>query len=339
MTMPILKPLKIACPQAEITMLVPSSAAPLLEQHPYCNKVIAWNAPWFYPVSQIGNLSYQQMRMQLRKEKYDLIIEARGDIRDITVLTFAVRAKYRLSYGYGGGEYLLTHTAPYPEIIHKVDGHLNLIRHIGVPVLPDDKTMKVYLANNEIRVAKETLSKMGIPENSVIIGIQPGGRKALKSWSPDKYGALAKWLSTEYNAQIVVTGTAEESALLEQMQQSTGVPLYLLAGKTTIRELAAILSVCHLFICNDSAPMHLAAAVNTPTLAIFGPSKSLETAPYGDIHQVVELDYPCRWTCDEDQCYYKNYQECLTALPVELVTEKARMMLDGLGIRPSGRQG
>lgn len=75
-----------------------------------------------------------------------------------------------------------------------------------------------------------------------------------------------------------------------------------LAGKTDLRILASLLERFNLFICNDSAPLHIASVMKTPVVAIFGPSKSKETCPYGNIHRVVEKDFPCRYTCDEDAC-------------------------------------
>ena len=81
------------------------------------------------------------------------------------------------------------------------------------------------------------------------------------------------------------------------------------------------------FICNDSAPMHIAAAMKTLTVAIFGPSKSRETGPYGNVHRVVEKDFPCRFTCDEDSCKHKIYQACMKAITPDDVYNAAMELI------------
>jgi ADP-heptose:LPS heptosyltransferase len=91
----------------------------------------------------------------------------------------------------------------------------------------------------------------------------------------------------------------------------------LLSGKTTIRQLSGVIAKAALLVCNDSAPMHIAAALGTPTVAIFGPSKSIETRPYGKGHLVIEKDFPCRWSCDEVRCKNKNHHACMEAITVD----------------------
>jgi ADP-heptose:LPS heptosyltransferase len=91
----------------------------------------------------------------------------------------------------------------------------------------------------------------------------------------------------------------------------------LLAGKTTIRQLSGVIAKAALLVCTDSAPMHIAAVLGTPTVAIFGPSKSIETRPYGKGHLVIEKDFPCRWSCDEMLCKNKNHHACMEAITVD----------------------
>ena len=139
---------------------------------------------------------------------------------------------------------------------------------------------------------------------------------------------VAEKLSANKNIKILVTGIAEEQPLINQMTNLMSKSPIVLAGQTGIRELGAMIQQCAIFICNDSAPMHLSVAVGTPTVAIFGPSKSIETAPYGSIHKVVENDYPCRWTCDEDKCYYKEQQACMKSIEIEQVYKAVKSSMN-----------
>ena len=106
-----------------------------------------------------------------------------------------------------------------------------------------------------------------------------------------------------------------------------GVKALTLAGKTDLRILASLLERFNLFICNDTAPLHIASAMNTPTVAIFGPSKSNETGPYGNINRVVEKDFPCRYTCDEDVCNHTVHNECMKTITPDNVYEAANYIL------------
>ncbi len=101
-----------------------------------------------------------------------------------------------------------------------------------------------------------------------------------------------------------------------------------LAGKTDLRLLASLIERFNLFICNDSAPLHIASAMKTPTVAIFGPSKSIETGPYGNTHIVVEKDFPCRYSCDENVCKHKIYNECMTAITTDDVCNAVKDILE-----------
>jgi len=89
-----------------------------------------------------------------------------------------------------------------------------------------------------------------------------------------------------------------------------------LSGKTTIRQLSGVIARAELLICNDSAPMHMAAAMRTRTVAIFGPSKSVETGPFGEKHLVVEKACVCRYTCDESHCMNSRFHSCMEMINV-----------------------
>ncbi len=132
----------------------------------------------------------------------------------------------------------------------------------------------------------------------------------------------------EEGASVFFSGSPEEKGLIEPIISRMRHKAENLAGKADLRTGAAIISRLDLFITNDSAPLHLASAMGTPTVAIFGPSKSNETGPYGNIHRVVEKDYRCRQTCDEDVCLYKNYKECMESISVEDVMKAATEVLE-----------
>ena len=128
MTLPVLKPLRELFPGARISFLTATGAAEVLKNNPFVDEVIAYDPFWFYPSSM---RAYGKFIRQMRTRAFDLVIEARADIRDLLLLAWPLKARYRLSYDVGGGGYLLTHVVPYPGLKHKVEYHLDLVRYLG----------------------------------------------------------------------------------------------------------------------------------------------------------------------------------------------------------------
>ncbi|MBI5642820.1 MAG: glycosyltransferase family 9 protein [Deltaproteobacteria bacterium] len=319
MTMPVLKPLKELYPESRITFLTCGGARELLKGNPYVDAVLSHDVFWFYP----GSKGFAEFLKELRSKRYDLVIEARADVRDIMFLAYAAKARYRLSYNVGGGGFLLTHTAPYPGVKHKVEYHLDLVRHLGAKI--DFIEWGLVPAKEELLKADGLLGGGGL--TALKIGIHPGGRKALKSWAPERFASLADRLITELGASVYFSGSPDEKELIDGIQKKMRNKAVNLAGKGGLRVGMAVIKRLDLFITNDSAPLHLASAMKTPTVAIFGPSKSIETGPYGNLNRVVEKDYPCRYTCDEDVCNFRNFNECMDSITVDDVFNAASRVI------------
>ena len=159
---------------------------------------------------------------------------------------------------------------------------------------------------------------------------EPSDLKLLKVRFPDIFAKLADSIITEYGAQVIFTGLPEEKEFIDRTIVKMDHTAINLAGKTDLRILSGIIEKLDLFICNDSASLHVASAMKTPTVAIFGPSKSKETGPFGNIHKVVEKDFPCRFSCDEDVCKHTVYKECMEKIQVNDVLEAVRKIIGEL---------
>ena len=150
----------------------------------------------------------------------------------------------------------------------------------------------MYLDAEEKKAVDSFLTQEGIRRKDYLVGIHPGSRKKLKAWFPDRFAALADSIIKEYGAQVIFTGSPEEKEFIVGIIMKMDHAAVNLAGKTNLRQLSGIIGKLDLFICNDSAPLHIASAMKTPTVAIFGPSKSKETGPYGNTQRVVEKIFP-----------------------------------------------
>lgn len=324
MTLPILKPLKELYPGARITFLTGQKAKEVLENNSYIDEILIYDVFWFYPKQFTSAVKeYMRFLKVLRAKRYDLVIEARADIRDIALLAFFSKSRYRVSYSVGGGGYLLTHIVPFKVIKHRIDYHLDIVRYLGAKV--NSIEWGIYLTDKEKAVVDALLGGL---KSELLIGIHPGGRKELKYWSSDNFARLTDSLISEFRAKVIFTGSPEDKPLVDEIIKRMKEEAVNLAGKTDLRLLSGLIGKFSLFICNDTAPLHIASCMKTPTVAIFGPSKSRETGPYGNIHRVVEKNLPCRYGCDEDVCNHPVLKECMNAIQVEDVLVTIREILE-----------
>ena len=322
LTLPILSPLKKLFPHAKISFLTTSNATEILKKIPYVDKIIPYDAFWFYRDKTTSAFrNYLKIIRFIRSRPYDLVIEARGDIRDISLLAYLCKSTYRISYDVGGGGFLLTHIVPFRKIKHKIQYHLDIVKYLGGKAASFD--WDLYLTQDEKRAVAEWLKKKGISLNMPLVAIHPGARKQLKRWSIAGFAAVADRLVEEMGISIILLGGPDEVELAKTIQLSMKHPAFNFAGKTTLRQMTAILKRCNMFICNDSVPLHIASLTKTPTVAIFGPSKSWETGPYGNIHAVVEKPFECRYLCDENVCNHYPHNDCINSVTSDDVFDAA----------------
>lgn len=321
MTLPMLPPLKQKFPDATVTFLTSTASAPLLQHNPHIDEILTFDPFWFYPTRKKNWLVFTRKLLTLC---FDLVIETRADIRELALIAFWIQAKYIVSYDVGGGGYLLTHIVPYPGFCHKVDYHLNILEYLGASTQGADA--KIYITDAEYDTVSLLLKNKGV--NGPFIAVHPGSRLVLKRWYPDRFAQLCDILTNRYKMPVVLLGARQEQPLVAKIQTLAQHRIITINGELELRQLTAVLALARVFICNDSAPMHIAAAMNTPTVAIFGPSKSVETAPYGVLCEVVEKEFPCRYSCDESSCRYAEHHACLKQVKVHDVLDAVERILE-----------
>lgn len=327
MTLPMLKPLKEFFPQASITVLTSQSARQILLHNPCVEDILVYDPFWFY---HEPSSSYIRFFQELRQRRFDLVIEARADIRDILLLALPARSNLKLSYAVGGGASVLSHVAPYEGLKHKVEYHLDLIKFLGCKTT--DVDWNIYLTEYEREQTDILLSTHGV--HPPFICVHPGGRLPLKRWPIQRYAGLCDLVMDCCNIPVVLLAAKSEMNLVEEISRRMRHHPISLAGKINLRQLSGIISKSSFMICNDSAPMHIAAALKTPVIAIFGPSDSVETGPWGKEHHIVEKIISCRHSCDESQCHNPSYHACMEAITVNDVFDavEQRMKISGVTI-------
>ncbi len=336
MTLPLLAPLRERFPGARITFLTSRAAAPLLRGHPGVDEVLAHDPFWFYPTPKADYLPFVR---ELRRRRFDLVIEARADIRDILFLVQPLKARYKVSYAVGGGGFCLTHVVPHPRVNHRVEYHLDIARFLGCRVDASRPEWGLRLTPEEEAEVDSLLRGAGIT-GPFWCG-HPGSRVPLKRWADARYARCFDMVAAQTGLKPVLLGAPSEAAGVRTIAAAMGGDMGMrpvdLSGRLSLRLLAGVLARAELLVCNDSAPMHLAVAMGTPVVALFGPSKSDQTGPWSPVARVVEKDFPCRRTCDESRCRHTECNACMTSLTPEDVLEAVRGLLRAVPRRTSSQ--
>ncbi|HOL65256.1 MAG TPA: putative lipopolysaccharide heptosyltransferase III [Accumulibacter sp.] len=330
---PVFSVLKAHAPQIGIDALVYAETAEMLTLHPAIDLVHRIDRQW-------KNLAvWAQMRAELalyqtlRARSYDLLIHLTEHWRGAWLCRLL---KPRWSVGpavNGRGKrwresFSHLQRAPRNALRHTVESNLDALRCIGIQPLPSERrTLLVAGMAAEARVGQQ-LQALGLTAGR-FIHIHPASRWLFKCWTIDGMAALIDRLHAE-GWPVVLTGAPDpaELALVTAIQKQLRQPAHSLAGSLSLKDLAALTQAARLFIGVDSAPMHIAAAVGTPVVALFGPSGDKQWGPWGVAARVVSSgQHPCR-PCGIDGCGGGKISDCLTALSVDEVLAAVHALLD-----------
>jgi len=321
---PVFAALKRAAPHAEIDALVYRETAPMLAHHPSIAALHAVDRDWKRQgVGRQAGAEWTLLRT-LRARHYDLLVHLTEHPRGLTLATL-LRPRYAVTREREGRARLwhrrFTHFYKVPAHTprHTVETNLDALRRIGIyPDVPDRKLVLVpgSAAESAVAALLAQHGAGGVP----FVQVHPGSRWLFKAWPPAQMAALVDHIASRGFA-IVVTGApdARERALtaetIKGCTAATGARIVDLTGALTLSELAAVTARARLFVGVDSAPMHIAAAMGTPAVALFGPSSEHVWGPWQVAHRVVaSAAHPCR-PCHQDGCGGGKVSDCLASLP------------------------
>lgn len=316
---PALEAVKNQWPSVEITLLSKSYASDVFKYAKTVDQFVFYDFPWTRYKQKYRLLSWDWLGLmrlikKLRREGFDLAIDARGDFRN-NVLSFLIGAKRRLGYDWSGGGCFLTDVATFDyKNNHRIKAWLNLLKYLDIRV--DDSIPFIPLAREEEEWAKNFLMDKKIHKDNLLIGIHPAARIKTRCWPLDRFARVADYVRDKYKAKIIV--------FIDPDGYGKDIPIKgeFVFAQLNLRQLVAVLRELDLFICNDGGAMHLAAAVHTPVVALFGPTESKWFGPTGEGHTILmKEDFSCR-PCF-DYCHMKN-PICLD----EITTVYVQQVLD-----------
>jgi heptosyltransferase-1 len=332
-TLPALCALRSAYPKAHITWLIEEAAADLVIGHRALNRVIVsrrkhWIKQLRGPERRGAWAEMGAFWQALRDTHYDLVIDFQSLLKS-AVLVWLARGRRKIGFDRGMQHqehsylFLNERVPPVDMDVHALTRGLMLVEAVGVT--PEAVIYDLPIAARDRRRVDDLLVGCGIDGRRPVVAINPVALWETKLWRNDRFAALADRLISELGMDVVFTGGPADDSVIDgirgQMRRSAGN----LSGRTTLKMLAALYQRASLLVTTDTGPMHLAAAVETPVVALFGPTAPWRTGPYGRHHRVIRTAPPCspcfKRHCDHHQC------RCMRDIRVEMVFDAVAQML------------
>ena len=292
MATPVLALLRGQYPEARITAMCLAHFGGVLESDPHLDEIFQFTRPSGW----IHHAEHHEVIYGLQAREYDLGVILPNSF---TSAWWFWRGKVgnRLGFAGNGRSWLLNKALPFPlgvKTQHLVLTYQALLAPLGIET--SDTQPKLYVDEADEQRAREALLRLEIDPRDVIIGINPGAAfGSAKCWLPERFEELTQRLLQNVDCKILYFGDAAGASLVNRICEGKDARVVNLAGKTSIRELMAYIKLCKVLVTNDSGPMHLAAALGTPPLALFGSTSDVRTGPYGlgrVIHKHVDCS-PC----------------------------------------------
>lgn len=326
LSIPCLEALRRHYPEATLSVMTRPYTREVLEGHPLVDEVI----PYQYEDGgrHSGWLGGMRFVREIIQRRFDIAFILHPGTRSVLV-PFLAGIPYRIGYD-RGPSYLLTRKVEdrrHEGLKHEADYALDVVRAFGVPAA---ETPRPFLEPGQeaIRAADEKLAAAGVSPEERLVAVHPGASCPSKRWPIDRFAAWASEVTSEPLVRVVVVGAAEEAELAHRLKDAAPGRVSDLTGRLSLRELSAVLSRARLLVANDSGPVHVAAAVGTPTLTVFGRSRAgLNVERWkalGAGHRYLHKDVGCV-VCLAHRCTI-GY-ECLAAVSTDEVVNLTRSML------------
>ncbi len=311
--LPVATLIKRKWPTSYLAWLVSRPFASLLETHPAIDEVLPWDRNRGASVAQHADAALDVSRL-VRNGNFDLVIDLQGLLRSAWIAwQSGAKVRVGLAASREAAPLLYTHRVPTrPESQHAIDRYLDVAEALGCERDPVDYQLMTTPADE--LVVDALLKPLQGKKFAVLL---PGTNWSTKRWPAKSFAELGLRLRRVLGLEIVVAGmsdAAEAAQLIDGLDVTT---------RTSVRELVALLRRAALVVCNDSGPMHLAAALSRPLVAPFGPTDPVRTGPYGRMEGVVRLEVVCS-PCFSRACVH---QTCLQSLSVEAVMRHCESVL------------
>ena len=333
---PVFTVLRRALPGAEIDALVYRETACMLEMHPAIAEVHTIDREWKRRGLSAQAVAESELLRTLASRRFDLVVHLTEHPRGAWLVRL-LRPRYAVARELADAHWLwrtsFTHYYRLPRARprHTVECNLDALRRLGLQPGEGERALVLVPGIDDRARARALIAEHGVEPRRFIV-LHPGSRWLFKTWTPERYAALIEAIVGDA-WRVVVTGAPDArerelvAAMMAMLSTRARSGLVDLSGKLSLRELAGLIGDARAFVGVDSAPMHIAAAMQTPVVALFGPSGEVEWGPWRVAPRIVaSSEHPCR-PCGIDGCGGGKVSECLTTLPSSRVHEALRELL------------
>lgn len=328
--LPVLAAVRRSYPSAHIAWLVGANFEALLRSHPLIDETIPFDRAHYGKMwrSWRAFADFWRLVRDLRRRKFDLVIDLQGLIRSGLMAYFS-GARQRVGFA-AAREFawlFYSRRVRIPSSVkHAVEHNLHLAREVGLTIEPVDFPLAITDAERDRarQLLESAADNRPVPRITAIV---IGARWSSKIWPADRFTELIDRLHLEGEVRCVLLGAPSDRTISDEIIKRAGRPPLDLVGRTNLRELTALLELAERVICLDSGPMHIAAALGKPVVAIFGPTNAAKTGPYSPLATVVSKPLAC------SPCYRRNcplgHHACMKELTVADLLSQVRKSQTG----------
>ena len=323
MCTPALRALKHARPGRKLTLFTSPGGAAAAPHIPELDAVIAHAAPWMKASSVDGPGTDRDCIARLEREAFDgavILTSYTQSALPAALMCYLAGIPLRLAHCRENPYQLLTDWAGEPDGMpsprHEVQRQLDLVAMVGASAGDTRLSFRVFDA--DLASVSKKLREFGIDPEKRFVVLHPGASAPSRRYPARHWGALLRLLANRIGCPPVLTGSASEATMIDEIRSASGVPAVSLAGRLTLGELGATLKLAALLISNNTAPVHIAAAVGTPLVDLYALTNPQHT-PWQVPHKVLYHDVPCR-NCLKSVCP-QGHHDCLEKLAPALVAD------------------
>ncbi|MFH1784225.1 MAG: lipopolysaccharide heptosyltransferase II [bacterium] len=288
LTIPLIVSVKKKFPESFLAVMAIPSTKDVLEAHPAIDELIVFDKKG----SEKGLFAFIKLIKKIKSKDFDIAILPHRSFKS-ALMVWLAQIPRRLGFDRSQGSIFLNELVAYDVKKHDLERNLDLAKEIDATT--SDKEIFINTDKEDWLVVEDILKAEGISSTDVVIGISPGSVWPTKRWLAKRFALLSDRIIKELGAKVVVFGGPKDVMQVEQVMTAMKEKALNLSGRLSLKQLAAFIKRCRVFVTNDSGPMHIAVAGKVPVVAIFGPTtRELGFYPYGDGNTVIEKNLDCR---------------------------------------------
>ncbi|MFN7169656.1 MAG: lipopolysaccharide heptosyltransferase II [Candidatus Omnitrophota bacterium] len=316
---PVIRAVSRKFPDAFISCMLVRRCKEILEGNPYLNELIIYDEEGKH-ASLLGKLQFISL---LRSKKFDEVYLLHRSLTR-TLLTALAKIPVRCGYVTKKRRLFLTERIELPAgDLHRVEYFLNLARELGMPA--DKLGYDFFISPEDKNYIDNFLEKAGIGESDSFVVLNPGANWLLKRWPTINFAKVGEAIVKDFGLKVVITGAEKDLELAVDIAKHMQERPIIACGKTTLKQLGALLKRAGLMITNDTGPLHIGLAVGVKVVALFGPTSSRITGPYGPgEYRVIQKDVGCAVPCYHLKCVDNR---CMKAITPEEVLKEVEWLL------------